>query len=168
MLGFRPALLGSCSVVYIYIYIYICMYVCMYVYIYIYIYKHIDLYVYIHIFAWILLAFAVHLPGPAFVRFIGYAVLDWKLISGSFGTAAVTPFVLTPSRSCQLPASIRGRDKQGFHRRATNSRHFAACCFKRACCHSLPTFSCESSLGGTAAPLRRPRLSRPRPEAGET
>ena len=77
-------------------------------------------------------------------------------------------------------------DKKGFHRRATNPVHVASVCFKSAraatfChvwtfvvtpCHVLPHVAHIFLwkfvlLGGIAALLRRPRLSRPRPEAVE-
>ena len=83
------------------------------------------------------------------------------------------------------PASRRGQDKRGFHKRATSPYilhdyalsehvlpHAALCCYMlhhfAICCHMLPAFSRGSSFGGIAALLPRPRLSRPRLEAGES
>ena len=62
-------------------------------------------------------------------------------------------------------ASRRGRDKRGFHRRATNP--YILPCFPHViiCYHILPTFSNESWLWGIAALLWWPRLSWPRLEA---
>ena len=63
-------------------------------------------------------------------------------------------------------ASGRGRDKRGFHRRATNPRIstlFVSCAhmlphFARLC-HIFSTFPCDISLRGIATLLRRPRLA---------
>ena len=82
-------------------------------------------------------------------------------------------------------ASRRGRDKRDFRRRATlpyslqyfaSSVHVLPHIVILFChilphvvisWHILPTFSHEHSWGWIAALLRRPRLSRPRLEAGE-
>ena len=54
------------------------------------------------------------------------------------------PMVNRFTLSLASPASRRGRDKRGFHRRATNPLRFVLCCFECAhvatCCHMLSHF----------------------------
>ena len=103
------------------------------------------------------------------------------LISGlsSFIFVVCLPLDRPPTQGGQSQCTRHwGRDKQGFHRRATLpyilqylalSAH--ACPHVATCCHilpHLPTFIPVKAQKGESRHLqRRPRLSRPRLEAGE-
>ena len=88
--------------------------------------------------------------------------------------AAVVVVVVVVPPPARERVSHRLPDGVGTNRVFTEGSHFLPFCHMlfqvRTCCHILPHvvhIFRESSSGGIAALLRRPRLSRPRLEAGE-
>ena len=117
-----------CINISIYIYIYICnMYVCVYIYIYIYIYMY-NMFMYREIDRERERERERDVVICAFLRLRS---IEWNFQMPQilFSRSAV---IRDRKMALNSPACRRGRDKHIFHRRVTNSIHFAICCFECA------------------------------------